>query len=404
MDEHRQQHRHGGGQYHGRQQMADVPPEAGNVQADVFIVVAVHQEHVAHQRGDRRADGRAQPLPFHTQGDGDHDVAHQYAQIDQRTVFVHILGTLYLDTHGLYVGPQAGEEQQQRGPIVDAELLAAAPQHHEGLADGHEAQEYAAQQDKLQPPHLGKQGVQRPHGGVLRHQTVDAGRHHVGDGVAEQQEIVVQLRGDDVDRHRGRAVEPRQQLPVDGPVDVVHHNADEHIQRKAEHLTQQREVVVPEGEGHFQPRQAVGDIDHAAEHREDQRDDGQRHGPVAYQQQGDHNEGVQHLLAHGYDLLEQIPLVDGHMALEHADGERQRSIDRHDTQQPLGKVDLLRCQLLAEHHIAVGQPEADGQHQRTQNEVRYQEHTVQLGAALLVAGGTEAGVIPHIGAAQAEAQ
>ena len=216
---------------------------------------------------------------------------------------------------------------------------------------------------------------------------MDAGRHHVGDGVSEQQEIVVQLRGDDVDRHRGGAVKPRQQLPVDGPVDVVHHNADEHIQRKAEHLTQQREVVVPEGEGHFQPRQAVGDIDHAAEHREDQRDDGQRHGPVAYQQQGDHNEGVQHLLAHGY-----------------ADGERQRSIDRHDTQQPLGQVDLLRCQLLAEHHIAVGQPEADGQHQRTQDEVRYQEHTVQLGAALLVAGGTEAGVIPHIGAAQAETQ
>ena len=70
----------------------------------------------------------------------------------------------------------------------------------------------------------------------------------------------------------------------------------------------------------------------------------------------------------------------------------------------LGQVDLLRCQLLAEHHIAVGQPEADGQHQRTQDEVRYQEHTVQLGAALLVAGGTEAGVIPHIGAAQAETQ
>ena len=92
------------------------------------------------------------------------------------------------------------------------------------------------------------------------------------------------------------------------------------------------------------------------------------------------------------------------MALEHADGERQRSIDRHDTQQSLGQVDLLRCQLLAEHHIAVGQPEADGQHQRAQDEVRYQEHTVQLGAALLVAGGTEAGVIPHIGAAQAEAQ
>jgi len=161
---------------------------------------------------------------------------------------------------------------------------------------------------------------------------------------------------------------------------------------------------VPEGKGHFQPCQAVGDIDHAAEHREDQRDDGQRHGPVAYQQQGDHNEGVQHLLAHGYDFLEQVPLVDSHMALEHADGERQRGIDRHDTQQPLGKVDLLRCQLLAEHHIAVGQPEADGQHQRAQNEVRYQEHTVQLGAALLVAGGTEAGVIPHIGAAQAEAQ
>ena len=39
----------------------------------------------------RRADGRAQPLPLHAQGDGDHDVAHQYAQIDQRLSLIHIL-------------------------------------------------------------------------------------------------------------------------------------------------------------------------------------------------------------------------------------------------------------------------------------------------------------------------
>ena len=317
---------------------------------------------------------------------------------------MHVLGALDLDAHRLDIRPQAGKKQQQRRPVVDAELLAAAPQHHEGLADGHEAQEYAAQQDELYPRHLGEQGVQRPHGGVLRHQPVDAGRHHVGDGVAEQQEVVVQLGGDHIDRHGGGAVEPRQQRPVDGPVDVVHHDADEHIHRKAEHLPQQGEVVPVECKGHLQPCQAVGDVDHAAEHGEDQRDDGQRHGAIAHQQQGDHDQRVQHLLAHGHDLLKQIPLIDGHMALEYADGERQRGVHRQNAQQPLRQADLLRRQLLAEHHIAVGQAEADGQHRRAQDQIRYQEHAVELGAALPVARRPEPGVVPHIGTAKAEAQ
>ena len=92
------------------------------------------------------------------------------------------------------------------------------------------------------------------------------------------------------------------------------------------------------------------------------------------------------------------------MALEHADGEGQRRVDGEDPQQPLGQRDLVGRQLLAEDHIAVGQPEADGQHRRPQQQIGQQEHAVELGAALLVAGGPEAGVVPDVGTAQAEAQ
>lgn len=114
------------------------------------------------QRGNGGADGGAQPLPFHTQGDGDGGVAQRHPQIYQRAELVHVLGPLDLDAHSLHVGPQAGEEQQQRGPVVDGELFIAAPQHHKGLPDGHEAQQDAAQQDELQPPYAGEQSVQRP--------------------------------------------------------------------------------------------------------------------------------------------------------------------------------------------------------------------------------------------------
>ena len=159
-----------------------------------------------------------------------------------------------------------------------------------------------------------------------------------------------------------------------------------------------------EGEGHFQLRQTVGDVDHAADYGKEQRDDGQRHAAVAHQQQGDHNERVEYLLAHRHDLLEQVLLVDGHMAFKDADGERQRGVHRQNTQKPLGEVDLLRRQLFAEHHVTVGQDEADRQHRRTQQEIRNEEHTVELGAALFVTGGAEAGVVAHVGTAKPEAQ
>ena len=256
----------------------------------------------------------------------------------------------------------------------------------------------------MQPSHTGEQRVQLPHGGALRHQPVDAGGHDVGDGVAEQQEVVVQLGGDAVHRYGGGAVEPRQQLPVDRPVHVIHHDADEYIHREAEHLPQQLEVIAVEGKGHPQLPQAVADIQNAAEDGEDQGYDGQRPAAVADDQQRDHDEGIQHLLAHGHDLLEQILLVDGHMGFKHADGEGQRCVDRHDPQQLLRQRNLVGGQLFAEDHVAVGQAEADDQHQRPQKQIGGQEHAVELGTALFVSGGTETGVVPHIGAAQAEAQ
>ena len=129
--------------------MEDVSPEGGDVQTDAAIVIPVHQDHVADQRGDGCANGGAQPLPPDAQGDGDGGVAQRHPQIYQRAEPVHVLGPLDLDAHSLHVGPQAGEEQQQRGPVVDGELFIAAPQHHKGLPDGHEAQKDPGQQDKL---------------------------------------------------------------------------------------------------------------------------------------------------------------------------------------------------------------------------------------------------------------
>ena len=233
---------------------------------------------------------------------------------------------------------------------------------------------------------------------------MDAGRHHIGNGVAESQIEGVQLRGNDVHRHGGGAVDPRQQQPVDGPVEVIHHDAQEHIQRKAEHFPHQTEIIFAEGEGHPQLCQAVADVDDAAEDGKDQRYDGQRYAAVADDQQRDHDKGIEHLLAHGHDLLEQIPLVNGDMGLKHADGEGQRRVDRHDPQQPLGQCDFLRRQLFAEDHIAVGQAEADDQHRRAQHQIGDKEHAVELGAAPPVAGGPEPGIVPHIGAAKSEAQ
>ena len=92
------------------------------------------------------------------------------------------------------------------------------------------------------------------------------------------------------------------------------------------------------------------------------------------------------------------------MGFKHADGEGQRGVDGHDPQQLLRQGDLVGGQLLAEDHVAVGQAEADDQHQRAQEKIGGQEHAVELGAALLVPGGPETGVVAHIGAAQAEAE
>ena len=129
--------------------MEDVSPEGGDVQTDAAIVIPVHQDHVADQRGDGCANGGAQPLPPDAQGDGDGGVAQRHPQIDQRAELMHVLGPLYLNAHGLHICPQAGEEQQQRRPVVHGELFVAAPQHHKGLPDGHEAQKDPGQQDKL---------------------------------------------------------------------------------------------------------------------------------------------------------------------------------------------------------------------------------------------------------------
>ena len=65
---------------------------------------------------------------------------------------------------------------------------------------------------------------------------------------------------------------------------------------------------------------------------------------------------------------------------------------------------FLRRQLLTKDDIAVGKPEADGQHRRAQHQIGDEEHAVQLGAALFVAGGAEAGIVTDVGAAQPEAQ
>ena len=92
------------------------------------------------------------------------------------------------------------------------------------------------------------------------------------------------------------------------------------------------------------------------------------------------------------------------MALKHADGEGQRRVQGEDAQQPLRQDDLLRRQLLAEDGVTVAQPPADGQHQRPQHQVGGEEHAVEHGHALFVLRRLVPGVVPHVGAAQAEAK
>ena len=91
------------------------------------------------------------------------------------------------------------------------------------------------------------------------------------------------------------------------------------------------------------------------------------------------------------------------MALKDADGQRQGGVHRQDTQELFRQGDLLRRELGAEDHIAVGKPEADDQQGRTQEQVGDEEHAVELGHALLILRHPASGVVANIGAAQAEA-
>lgn len=171
-----------------------MPPESRDVQADPLAVVPVHQKHLAHDGGDHGADGGADPLPPHTQGDADEGVAHSHRRIHKGAEAVHIHGRLYFNAQSLAVAPHAGKHQDQGNGVVRGELRRAHPQHHEGPPHSHKSPQHTAQNNELQPSGLGEQGVQLPHRPLFRHNAVHPRDQHAADDGGDAQKISVQLR------------------------------------------------------------------------------------------------------------------------------------------------------------------------------------------------------------------
>lgn len=331
-------------QKHGRNQVPNAQPKPGDVQPHPVAVIAVHNEH-SRAGGDGCADGCAQNTPFHAQGDAEDNVGQGDDEIYQGAEFVHILSPEDFIAQHLYVGPEGGPEQEQGHGVVHLKFGVAAPKHHKGAAHGHEAPENAAQEDKLQPPHPDKEPIQLPNGPVLRHDAVDPGNEEVGNGRGKGLVIHIELGRHGVDRHGGGAVNPGQQQPVNAPVKIVHHDADENKGGKAHHLPHELEVVVTEGKGHFQLDQAESDVHHTADGGKNQGYHRKGHAAVAQNQQRDHNKGVEDLTAQSHHLLEDILLVDGDMGLKDADGKGQGGVDGHNAQELFPQGDLIHRQL-----------------------------------------------------------
>ena len=198
---------------------------------------------------------------------------------------------------------------------------------------------------------------------------------------------------------------PGQQQPVNAPVKIVHHDADENKGGKAHHLPHELEVVVTEGKGHFQLHQAESDVHHAADGGKNQGYHRKGHAAVAQNQQRDHNKGVEDLTAQRHHLLEDVLLVNGDMGLKDADGKGQSGVDGHNAQELFPQGNLIRRQLFSEDDLPVArQEEADAQHQGTQHRIGEKEHPVELGHAGLVVCGLGPGIVADVGAAQTEAQ
>ena len=68
------------------------------------MVVAVHNEHTG-AGGDGGADGGAQHIPLHAQGDAQRRIAQRDNEVHQRAELVHIFGSKNLIAQHLDVGP-----------------------------------------------------------------------------------------------------------------------------------------------------------------------------------------------------------------------------------------------------------------------------------------------------------
>ena len=231
---------------------------------DVPFVIPVHQQHVAHQRGEQNAPCHADAAPPFAHGDHQQRIDHRHDQVGYGTELVHILGALDLQAHRLDGRNQRGGKQQQCHDIVRGRVVALCPGRHKRPAYCHKAKQNHHHHDKLDPPHFREQPAQFRVFCMRRHHPVYAGRQHIGHRRGKGQIVGIELIAQIVHSRRFRAVLPVHHQLSDTPVDVIHHNADKHPYGKAHHLAHQAEIVMAEADGHPQLCKAVVYIQHAA--------------------------------------------------------------------------------------------------------------------------------------------
>ncbi len=208
-----------------------------------------------------------QALPLHAQRDGDQDIAPPARPNTPANGICAYSGPLDLDAHRLYIRPQTGEEQQQRRPVVHLGTARRRPiSTNKGLPDGHEPQENAPQQNEPQPSLIlvnSASSVRMGAFSATSRCTLASSRWSMA--LPNSSEIVVQLGGDDIHRHRPRAVKTTLSAAAGQCSDPT--TMPMNIHREPEHLRSSAKVSYRRNaKGHFQ-LSGSKDVDNAADHR-----------------------------------------------------------------------------------------------------------------------------------------
>ena len=392
------------GREHRRNNAENPFPEINHVQPDVRLIIPVHNEAVADDHGNRRAQRAADPAELHAQRNADDGVADGHTEINLGAELVHVFRALDFNADVLNQRHRHRADEQQRNPIGRG-VFRAAPRLNKRHADEDEARQHEHQQHELDAPDARKQPRELLIPLPARNDAVDLRGEHAGDRRGQRHVILVDLRAHAVNRRRRRAADDAQQRRIHRPVDLVDDFVEEDEERETRHVAQQPEIELAEGDAHAELFNAVPDAHRVADRGQDQRDQHQRDGAVPHQQQRQHHNRVEHRAQHADQPLEQEALLRRDIGKEHARRERRGDVDNQQRHQDLGGIQLLRRQLRGENIFDVGdQHAARQQAQQADGEEDRHKHAVDPRHAVLAVLRLRAGIIAHVGAAHAEGE